>query len=153
MCTLIETIMSTSIYFYVYRCFSCLHVCAPYVCLVPKEAKRVYYRQLWTAMWVLGIESRSSERIVHALAAEPSLQPLLPITIHLFYHSIHFPNGGDKQAWILNFVLHEENITGFFCLPCPKTLSSASLSSIHPSQRHQTVKQLHVIASCHCPTA
>lgn len=51
--------------------FVCMHVFAPYLCLVPKEGHQIAwnwcYRWLWLAICVLGIDSRSSGRATSAL--------------------------------------------------------------------------------------
>ena len=59
------------ILFYVYGCFACMYV---RLCLVHGEAWRGHqvpwnwsYRQLWAAMWVLGIEPRPFRRATNTL--------------------------------------------------------------------------------------
>ena len=56
-----------------YVCFACMYVCAPHVCLVPKEARRFrssgkgVYSQWWAIMEVLGTEPRTPGRAACAL--------------------------------------------------------------------------------------
>lgn len=51
--------------FYVYGCFTCLHVNHMYPYCLWKTEEDI--RPLWITMWVLGIKPRSSGRVSSAL--------------------------------------------------------------------------------------
>jgi hypothetical protein len=83
----------------------CLHVClCTGVCvyLVPSEAQRGHWipwgwnhRQLWAAMWLLGIELRSSGRAANAVnhwTISPAPKVRILTTIHIFSEHAHCCN-------------------------------------------------------------
>jgi hypothetical protein len=45
------------------------------------------YRQVWAAMWMLGMEPKSSGRAASALIAEPTLQPQVCLKINVQFKS------------------------------------------------------------------
>lgn len=67
-------LIENKFYSSVYEYFTCMYVCIPHACLVLAEARRRYwisldwsYRQMWVALWILGVKSGSSGRTAHVL--------------------------------------------------------------------------------------
>jgi hypothetical protein len=52
-----------------------MHECTLYVCLVPLDTLELFYRWVWAAVWVLGIETNFSEEQPVLVTDKPSLQP------------------------------------------------------------------------------
>ena len=100
----LRTKVGSFIYFYFVPMSVCLHVGMCPVCAVPTKIRRGHwtslkwsYRQLWVAMWVLGIESEPSGRAVstfnHLSSLESSFLKLLERTM-----GQHFTDPQNKGA-------------------------------------------------------
>lgn len=59
---------------WVYVCFVCIYVCIPWVAGIHRGNQILWdwiYSQLWATMWMLGIESGASERVLFSQHSQP----------------------------------------------------------------------------------
>lgn len=80
LCTVCRFIM------FVYECFACMYTCVPCVCLVLEEVREStrppgtgVARQLWTAMWLLGMEPSPLQEQQVFLVLSPLFSPKIKI--------------------------------------------------------------------------
>lgn len=109
-------------YFYRYEHFFCIYPCKPHTFPVPLEVRESVenwsYRWLWTIMWMLGIELRSSNKQQVLLTAEPSLL----LWLHNWIWRWH--NKFKSKTYISSF----EDLLGF---GIQKVVSVLKVASIH----------------------
>lgn len=83
--------LDSSNHFYMYVCFACMHIWAPYACQVATECRsrnqrpwNKKYKQLIATFCELGLEYKSSTRATNVLTTKPFLQ------VSMFYFCCHF---------------------------------------------------------------